>query len=73
MSLRSISLFVCCVHQFRELVKHPNLFNLLILRLLDVCVNLEEGLFQALDVLSTAFKVDDTVQFGLGLLEQLLE
>jgi hypothetical protein len=48
------------------LVKHPNLFYLLILGLLDVGVNLEEGLFQALDVFSTAFKVDDTVQFGLS-------
>jgi len=55
------------------LVKHPNLFDLLILRLLDVGVNLEEGLFQALDVFPTAFKVDDAVQFGLSLLEKLLE
>jgi hypothetical protein len=48
------------------LVKHPNLFNLLILGLLDVGVNLEEGLFQALDVFPTAFKVDYTVQLGLS-------
>ncbi len=73
MDLRARSLFVCRVHQFRKLVKHPNLFNLLIFRLLDVGVDLEEGLFQALDVLSTGFKVDDTIKFSLSLLEQLLE